>query len=150
MENVRLNKLDNVYCFNIGLSDFEDTLTFYLTYPALESSFSKDVLDSGDVKIVGTEKVEVKTIDKLVSEGVIHPPEHIKIDVEGLGLEVLMGAKQTISKYRPMIFFEPHFGKDGLDRRKKLLEYFQMFDYEVEEHARARSPQWICIPRKLG
>ena len=137
LDNVHLNKLSNVHCFNFGLSDSVDILTFYLTEPHLRSSFSSDILESNSAKVIGTDIVEVKKIDTLVSEGIILPPDHIKIDVEGFGLKVLKGAEKTISKNRPMIYFEPHYGIEDCAR-----DFFQSIDYEVKEYGYP----WVCLP----
>lgn len=142
LKNIHLNKLSNVLCFNFGLSDSVDILTFYLADPALGSSFSSDIIESNSAKVIGTDRVEVKKIDTLVSEGVIPLPDHIKIDVEGFGLNVLKGAEKTISQKRPMIYFEPHYGKEGLERKKRLYDFFQSIDYEIKEYGKA----WICLP----
>jgi FkbM family methyltransferase len=46
--------------------------------------------------------VKVYPIDVKIKD----PVEFIKIDVEGMEMEVLKGAKQTIAKNRPIIFIE--------------------------------------------
>ena len=145
LENIRVNNLNSVKCFNIGLSDKDGTLTFYLTIPELESSFNSDILKSQSAKVIGTKEVEVHTIDKLVEEETIDPPEHIKIDVEGHGLYVLKGAEKTILGYRPMIYFEPHYyGNDRTNQRKRFLDFFEAMDYEVREYGYP----WVCVPRE--
>lgn len=57
----------------------------------------------GSVSEKGNITVEAKTIDSLIDESQIPPPRLIKIDVEGHELQVLEGAAQTISKYKPLI-----------------------------------------------
>ncbi len=47
------------------------------------------------------------TIDQLTHD--FQPPTLIKIDVEGLELEVLRGAQATIRKHRPTLVIEAHF-----------------------------------------
>jgi hypothetical protein len=57
--------------------------------------------------------LEVKTIsiDEFCSTG--RPPSVIKINAEGAEMDVLMGGRQTIAKFRPLIFLSTH--SDALD-----------------------------------
>jgi FkbM family methyltransferase len=52
--------------------------------------------------------VSVRSIDAMIAEGKIAPPQLMKIDVEGAELMVLLGARETIRRYRPIIFAEVH------------------------------------------
>lgn len=56
----------------------------------------------------------IRRIDSLQ----LPPPGVIKIDVEGLELQVLVGAEQTIVKYQPVIFYEAQHvpGQDQIYR----------------------------------
>jgi FkbM family methyltransferase len=59
------------------------------------------VPDSADVTEI---QVRVDTLDNVLPPDL--PIAFIKIDVEGAQLQVLKGAKRTITKYRPFIVFE--------------------------------------------
>ncbi len=63
-----------------------------------ESPTGHQLSDDGD------REVAVRSIDSLVRE--IDPPTIIKIDAEGAEEKILAGAKETIMKYRPVIFVE--------------------------------------------
>jgi FkbM family methyltransferase len=47
--------------------------------------------------------VELRTVDSLVADGTVPPPDVIKIDVEGHESEVLNGAQETLRTTRPVI-----------------------------------------------
>jgi FkbM family methyltransferase len=51
----------------------------------------------------GNIAVEARSIDYLVEEESLPPPDVIKIDVEGHEAQVLRGALRTMKSYRPII-----------------------------------------------
>lgn len=59
-------------------------------------------------------EVEVSTLDACLPQGFV--PRLIKIDVEGAELSVMMGARQTLERHRPLVVFEhqsrsaPYYG----------------------------------------
>ena len=53
-------------------------------------------------------EVSIETIDDLVKNKKILPPDLLKIDVEGAEQLVLVGAKQTITAHHPIIIVEFH------------------------------------------
>jgi Methyltransferase FkbM domain len=50
----------------------------------------------------------VVTLDQLVAQGTIAPPDFLKIDVEGGELAVLRGAAETLRDRRPRLVIETH------------------------------------------
>jgi len=56
-----------------------------------------------------TFSVECYTGDELVENCSIAPPTLVKIDVEGLELDVLMGMKNILKEYQPVVFLEHLF-----------------------------------------
>jgi len=94
-EHLRLNKTQNVTLIEKAISNETGVLNFS---DDLGSSMGK--LDKN-----GTTKVEVTTIDTLVAQG-LKPPQFMKIDVEGLQDQVILGAIETIKKYKPQIIVE--------------------------------------------
>jgi len=55
------------------------------------------------VSDVGEISVEARTIDSLINEGHIPPPELIKIDVEGHEEQVIKGSMDTLQRYKPVV-----------------------------------------------
>ena len=69
----------------------------------------------------GNITVEARTLDFLVGRGLIPPPQLIKIDVEGHEKQVLLGAMDTLQKYRPIVLCD-YNDDTTLDLVKELLE----------------------------
>jgi FkbM family methyltransferase len=76
--------------------------------------------------IYGTIKVPVCTIDSLGYNDV----GFIKIDVEGFEYEVLLGAKATIERCRPIMYIED----DRTDKSYRLRETIKSMGYTLDEH----------------
>lgn len=53
-------------------------------------------------------EVDTVSIDALVQERRILPPDIVKIDVEGGEIDVLAGARNTFATYQPIIFLATH------------------------------------------
>ena len=54
----------------------------------------------------------------------------LKIDVEGMELEVLQGAAETIKRTRPLIYCE----NDREDKKVELIAYLRSLDYDLYWH----------------
>jgi hypothetical protein len=62
----------------------------------------------------------------------LHPPNVVKIDVEGAEVRVLKGAVQTLTQFRPKLFIEIHGPREHTDCR----EFLEGIGYNLlEEHA---------------
>jgi FkbM family methyltransferase len=57
---------------------------------------------------VSTQPVACRTIDSIAAENTLERIDWIKIDVEGLEHEVLLGAQTTINQHRPRLIVEWH------------------------------------------
>jgi hypothetical protein len=55
---------------------------------------------------LGFEDVPVRTLDRLLAEGLTRAPDLIKIDTEGGELAVLRGARELLAAHRPLVVFE--------------------------------------------
>lgn len=144
--NVRANTFDAaenaaVDPHQVGLGDEPTTLDLYRFAQSTLSTY-KEPSNEERQHMSETIETPIETIDGLVDAGAIEPPDHIKIDVEGFGPEVLRGAAETIERERPLIYFEPH-GHDDPDRDEMLRSFFAERDYHIHEF----DYPWLCIPR---
>lgn len=93
-------------------------------------------LASSSVKspdICGSRKVTVAPLDDLVRKEKLRPPTLIKIDVEGVELEVLEGMRETIALHRPVLLCEIDDGDtEAFTRRwRELDEQIAAYGYRV-------------------
>lgn len=132
--NVFLNRLDNVYCYQYGLSDAEWAEPLVMPDYGQENNIGAFSVDPAvrekdyEVKTEGaTEFINCVKLDLLKLTNI----RLIKIDVEGHELEALSGAYETLQTNNfPPIIFEAWTWKFP-EKRAKLMAYLQDLGYEI-------------------
>jgi len=71
-------------------------------------------------KVRGDVLISVRKLDELVEKGKINYPDLIKVDVEGFGGKAIKGAKNSITKKRPVIIVSFH-NKKEIEETKEIL-----------------------------
>jgi len=104
VNNVRLNNLNNVNCYNAAVSDIDGNIE--IKAPTSRSQVASVVRYGNDDKLIAFSSQSV-TIDSFCEENNI-VPDGIKIDVEGAEGLVFKGALETIKTYKPWVFVEFH------------------------------------------
>jgi hypothetical protein len=66
--------------------------------------------------------------------------DFVKMDIEGMEVEALKGARQTIEKYRPWMFIE-YWAVDS----EQIKEYFADLDYTLYRWSNA---DVLCCPNE--
>lgn len=99
MENIRLNKLQNCFAFNIAAYSKNAELVLFRGEDSAKNSLKED---SGK----GYYKVKARALDNVLSEAGIDNVDLIKIDVEGAEYEVLKGLEQTLISGNPKLMVE--------------------------------------------
>ena len=133
--NVSRNNLnDRLLVHNFGLGHKEMTTKLSpleSVYDPARQGHNKGGLGIGQ----GGEGIEIRTIDSMNLPGL----DFMKIDVEGAEGLVIMGATETIKKYRPIIFFE-HTSQTidpkvvGLDHVPTPFEVLVKLGYRVFQY----------------
>lgn len=117
-EHLRLNKVGNVEVIEAAVSDRGGD-TYFDDTPGSAM---------GHLAAKGRLKVRTVSIDALISEGRVLPPNCMKIDVEGGEFLVLSGAKSTLRDYHPIIFLATH----GAQVHEQCCDLLQSFGYQIE------------------
>ena len=123
--NIALNSLSNVHCFQYCVGSTGG----YVSVPVLDPN---QVQNWGGVPLLDehwdkAEPVEVVTLDSMNLPKV----DFIKIDVEGMEVDVLKGAEEIVGKDRPLIYAELNHEQE---KREELLAWMKEHNYKVYPH----------------
>lgn len=127
-KNVSINSFTNINIQNIALSDKREDLFFNLPKAQNSSGIFLSHTASEESK-----KVHSLTLDDFCSENKIEKLDLIKIDVEGFELKVLMGAMQTLKKFKPKMFIEindTHLHRAG-GSAKEVVNLLEQNSYKI-------------------
>lgn len=121
-ENIKLNNVQNINHFNIGIGEKEKLAFFDDNIENYKNSGSYQINNSDIGK-----KIKINSIDNLINQNIIKPQKDIfiKMDIEGYEFFALQGLKETIKKFDVIIFFE--FSKKIITNHKNLEEDFLNF-----------------------
>lgn len=120
-----------------GLGDTTGTQPFHHREQSTRSSYHEP--DNHTTTVVSTVMV---TLDTLVHDRDVEPPDHLKIDVEGIGRAVLEGARDVITTHTPTIYFEPHHLDDD-EWTAAMRQWLRNYGYTITT-TDARY-QWVCV-----
>ena len=122
--NLALNSISNVYAFQEAVSNENGTIIIP------EYDFSKNN-NFGGINIENAKKgtpVHMQKLDNFVNK--IDRLKLLKIDVEGMEIGVLKGAKELVKKFKPIIYVE----NDRQQHSKDLIELLWSMDYKMYWH----------------
>ncbi len=135
IENVKLNKFNHVKARQIALGKErkKETLIFHPLAPecgSIEENEKARILRS---KAAKTFEVEVDSLDNHITTTSLPRPDFIKIDVQGIELDVLLGMSKTIQKHKPKLFVEIH-GNDihwRIKNLRKIMKFLIANGYSI-------------------
>lgn len=120
--NVALNSLTNVHCLQRALGPERGAITVPTLDPTRPQNF-------GGLSIEGHQTGEQVDLARLDDMG-LPRCDFIKLDVEGMEQGVLEGARETIAKYRPLLYVE----NDRKDRSDALIRCIAALGYDLWWH----------------
>jgi FkbM family methyltransferase len=126
VENVRLNGFSTVDVRQVGVGVEPGVAT--LVFPSDETArgsmvtdIQQQILQERDVQTID---VLIDSLDHQIALGVPEP-DFVKIDVEGLELDVLRGMIDVIARRRPALYIELH----GADLQRKLENATRVMEF---------------------
>jgi|SRR5581483_2750219 len=104
---IALNPDHSISLYPVAVGD-RDTEMDLVVMP--ETSMAKLAASEFQPAVTSPRRIRtrVRSIDSMVQSGEAPPPALVKIDVEGVELLVLQGARETLRTHRPEIFAEIH------------------------------------------
>lgn len=134
-KNVVLNEVDNiVQIYNMGLGKEHTSANITVLD---ENNYGMSKLNK-----VKNGEIEINSLDNILIDKVT-TIDMIKIDVEGMELEVLEGAKNILIKFKPIIYIEA-----GTDEEfKNVLKFLECFNYKAIYRFNA-TPTYLFIHNK--
>lgn len=113
-----LNRLTNVTVLQVAVSDREGQASFMM----------EPSRGMGRLQADGNERVETSTLDLLLNQDRIPPPNYIKMDIEGAEHKALLGAEQCFRKFRPKLFLATH----GEEVHADCCRLLRSWNYDIE------------------
>ena len=102
VENISLNNFKNIQLIKSGLGATKETVKLYEVNehnPGMNRIIAED-------KNLPFKIIEIDSLDSIVLKYGIEHIDMIKLDVEGFEYAVLKGARETLLKWKPLLFIE--------------------------------------------
>lgn len=138
--NIALNGLDNVVCEHVAVSDVAvDRLDIQLPdYNQLNNFGGFEVMPAINSDNAGMQKDQTETISCTNIDSYNEPVDFIKLDVEGMEIRALHGAKKTLERSRSICFVEV-LKSD----KEAIYRFFHALDYHAYRY---KDDDWIFVP----
>jgi FkbM family methyltransferase len=138
-EIVRINKASHIiHPFNQAVSSFDGEVDFFVDQH--EGSNANSLVSRSD-KSRTTQKTSVTRLDTFTAGLKLNRLDLIKIDAEGSEMDVLKGAMQTISAFRPKIILaiHPSLVRNNNQEPGDIFDLITGLDYTVYYKTRIMS-----------
>jgi FkbM family methyltransferase len=119
-ENIKLNQVTNIQVHPVALGSHSGTVRLALPDPTYDAGSYTVEEGDGNVSLI--------TLDSLDLQ-----PTFIKMDIEGYEIEALKGARATIQKNKPVLFFEINI----VETRKRGDWWLSKVSSEIRSHGYA-------------
>ena len=134
-KNVEHNKFDNVMVSQIALGKTKGKAILASRHSdygtaSLHDAIKVQILRENRAK---TFSVAVESLDAQINNNNLPEPDFVKIDVEGLEYDVLLGMSETIKRYKPKLFIEIHdvYLQSGTGNANNVADFLIPRGYSV-------------------
>jgi FkbM family methyltransferase len=144
--NIALNSIENVYCHHKAVGAASSQNQGQIQIPQFDYakplSFGSVEFGAEQREQIGQQRLNDPTrqehVELVSVDALAYPAVHLmKVDVEGMELDVLIGAEKTIKRDMPIIFIEYLKGD-----RKALARWLINAGYRLFVHRH----NWLCLP----
>jgi len=128
--NLENQKKNNFSAYNIAIGNKNEEMEFIIS---TKSNWSK--VRMNNEKINSTDKIikiPVKTLDTFVNENNITKIDILRMDVEGFEYNIILGANETLEKFKPKIFVEIHKMYLGKEKTCEIFKDLKNKGYEIK------------------
>jgi FkbM family methyltransferase len=132
-KHLELNRIHNVEVLDMAISGDVGTASFEVD----------DGRAMGRLCESGSLGVRTSTLDALLGEKKVAPPDCIKMDIEGAEFRALLGAKECFARHRPKLFLATH----GRNVHDQCCQILQSWHYEVQ-HMSRQPDSLFAFPRR--
>lgn len=133
-ENIKLNNLENVIIpINKALGDKEKVeIMYYSNIGDGGTTLNLSKIKYLNEKVIKKSiKVMITTLDNFVKQNKIPKVDFIKMDVEGYEENILLGAKETIKKWKPILSFSAYHLPTDKERLPQIVKSIRP-DYKIK------------------
>ncbi|MCL4498692.1 MAG: FkbM family methyltransferase [Chloroflexi bacterium] len=153
--NIALNRLGNIELYQVGLGRTETRATLvFPPYQLWRGSVSQDA-QSEVLKEKGATAIQISidSLDNLIATHNLPKPNFVKIDVEGMELEVLLGMRNVLLEHGPALFIEIHGFANPMDvaYAQSVVDFLTAAGYSVYHVESADSlPPLLAPTHRVG
>jgi len=123
--NIAINSLQNVRCHQQAIGNVVGTILVPELNTELTTNWGGLNLE-GDCSQSPHYPIIINKIDEMNFTKV----DFIKIDIEGMEIDALRGAEETIKKFKPILYVE----NDRAEKSEALIEYIKELGYSIHNH----------------
>jgi FkbM family methyltransferase len=157
-EHVQLNELANVIVRNVAVGEASGERGF--TYPIDRGYGSAEPGIKAKLEAIGGTRdlrLPVIALDDEIAGHSLPEPDFVKVDVEGMELEVLAGMRTLVTTRKPEVFIELHGASSEAKRTNAsavlnfLFEHrYEIFHVETGHWVRNPSGDGVCEGHLYG
>jgi FkbM family methyltransferase len=135
-KHLALNAAKNVEVFELAICDQGGTAFFE----------QEGTGAMGRLQDKGSLRVATGTLDSLVQEQKLAPPDYIKMDIEGAETKALVGAMLCFQRFKPVLFLATH----GREIHKECCDLLRSWNYELSVVGQASQDraEVLCRPAR--
>jgi FkbM family methyltransferase len=136
LDNIRLNRVANVKALKLGIADSKNNDRLFLVRESVAATGSLDQEIQSQIIKEGNFRrfhIEVDTLDNVVVTHGLEKPDFIKIDIEGMEYQALLGMTEILRTRSPQFHIEIH-GVDQASKREnisRIVEFLKPHGYSI-------------------